>query len=312
MKAIETRNLTKRFGRTTAVRDLNLSIPTGAVFGFLGRNGAGKTTTIRMLMGHLHPGKGDVSVLGSCPWTHRAETLQRIAYVSDRMSLPGWMTASKLIAMGEGLFPRWDSSLAVKLLSDFGLPRNGRFRDLSLGQQRKTLILSALCQSADLLILDEPTVGLDVESRHQFLERILDIACQEGRTVFLSSHLLSDVERVVDQIGVIRNGSMVYQGDMEELKSSVRRLQITEQVEASVLSEHFTVVSCDITSQGTDATVTQFTDQALAQFAARLQHADAVHCHGFNLEELYLQLSGPVPSATQSVAVTEHESRVVP
>ena len=97
MNAIETRQLTKRFGHKTVVRDVSLSIPTGSVFGFLGSNGAGKTTTIRMIMGHLHPSGGSVNVLGADPWTHAAETLQRIAYVSDRMSLPGWMTTKKLL-----------------------------------------------------------------------------------------------------------------------------------------------------------------------------------------------------------------------
>lgn len=308
--AIETSGLTKRFGSATAVEPLTMHVPVGSVFGFLGGNGAGKTTTIRMLMGQLHSTAGTVTVLGEDPWDHDSQKRQRIAYVSSDMAVPGWMTTRRIINMGAGLFPKWNANLAATLTKEFDLKPRQSYRSMSTGQRRKMLILSALCQSAELLVLDEPALGLDVEARHLFLERILDIACTAGHTVFLSSHLLSDVERVVDRIAVLRKGVLVCEGELEDLKSGVQRLQIAEQVSESLLAEHFQVMSCEISTWGTDATVSGFTDAAYQQFISQLAKPESVRLHAFNLEELYLHLSRSMP-ADDTAESSEHTQETV-
>ena len=289
--AIETQNLSKQFGNRLVVDSVTLSIPTGSVVGLLGPNGAGKTTLIRMLMGHLHPTSGTIRTLGGSPWNHSSAVLRRIGYVSQSMRLPGWMTAAWAIAMNERLFPRWDRKLAEELLDEFALRGTGRYRTLSGGQQRKLMLLLALAQNPDLLILDEPAAGLDIESRHVLTQRILDIACDGRRTVVLSSHLLGDLERMVNRIILVRHGRSVADGELDEMKSGLRRLQILADVPASILQEHFDVLSVEQPSlHETLVTVSNFTDERAARFAASLESPELMRVHGFNLEQLYLEL----------------------
>lgn len=152
--AIETRALVKNFGNKAAVDNLDLTVPTGSVFGFLGANGAGKTTTIRMLMGHLHPTSGEAITLGADPWSHDEPTRRRVAYVSENMALPGWMTPERAIRFCAAQYPDWDGALAETLLGDLELRDAGPFRALSKGQKRRLCILLALAQNADLLVMD--------------------------------------------------------------------------------------------------------------------------------------------------------------
>ena len=289
---IKIKSLTKSFADNVAVDSLSLNVPEGSVYGFLGSNGAGKTTTIRMLMGHLHPTSGEVEVFGKNPWHHDAGTLQRVAYVSSDMAVPGWMTTEKLIAMGQRLFPEWDAGLAQTLTKQFQLEPRKRYSRSSTGQRRKMLILSALCQTADLLILDEPAMGLDVESRNILLSQILEVACDEGRSVILSSHLLSDVERVVDRVAVLREGKLVCDEELDVLKSSVRQLQIAEQISEEALSKHFDVLSCEITTWGTRAIVAACSEDTLSRLASELAQPESLRSHSLNLEDLYLQFTG--------------------
>lgn len=288
--AIHTDKLTKQFGGHLVVDELSLRIPTGSVYGFLGSNGAGKTTSIRMLMGHLHPSSGTVETLGSNPWTHNETTQRRIAYVSERMALPNWMTAESAISMNQKLFPNWDATLCEQLVGEFDLRKIGRFECLSKGQQRKILILLALCQGADLLILDEPASGLDLESRTQLLDRILDVVCGEGRTVLLSSHLLTDVEKVVDSVGILQKGRLVVSGDLEELKSKTRKLLIQGDVSSTVLADHFCVQSCrEPAADGMSAIVTDYSDEAYVRLQTAVGESADLQVHALNLEQLYLE-----------------------
>jgi ABC-2 type transport system ATP-binding protein len=216
--AVELREVTRVFGVAMAVDRLSLAVPEGAVFGLLGPNGAGKTSTIRMLMGHLRPTSGSVETLGGDPWEHSEATRRRIAYVSENMELPAWMTPRTATRFCERLYPSWDYPLAETLCDTFALDRSKRFSELSKGQRRSLCILLGLCQKADLLVLDEPAAGLDVLARRDFLDRVLEVACSGGRTVVLSSHILSDLERVVDRLAILSHGMLKLEGELEELK----------------------------------------------------------------------------------------------
>ncbi len=293
--ALETRGLTKRFGKSPVVDELSLAVPVGSVCGLLGNNGAGKTTTIRMLMGHLYPSAGSVLTLGVDPHYQREETLQRIAYVSESMRLPWWMTVAGALRMNASLFPKWEARRADQLLDAFDLSRKSRFGLMSSGQRRKTLLLLALCQGAELLIFDEPANGLDLESRRAFLDCVLDLALEGNRTVLLSSHILSDLERVVDRIILLRKGRLLHSGVLDELKSGTRRLFVPLRLERSVFDEHFRVHAYEAADAGgTTATVLDFSDAAWLRFLSALpgEIRPDTREYGLNLEELYLEFAG--------------------
>ncbi len=293
--AIEVDGLTKRFRTTAVVNDLTFRIPAGSICGLLGNNGAGKTTTIRMVMGHLHPTAGQARTFGEDPRKHPEATLRRIAYVSETMALPRWMSVEGAIRMNAGLFPEWDHALAARLIDEFRLRRQGRFGVLSRGQKRKAILLLALCQRADLLIFDEPTSGLDVESRRRFLDCLLDVALDGNRTVLLSSHILSDIERIADRIVILQNGRLLVEGELEDLKAETRRIFVPYPVPRSVLDEHFRIYDCVVRADGTTvATVLNYSEEIFARFVSSLppDARQALEVNGFNLEELYLTLTG--------------------
>ncbi len=288
---IDTEKLSKTFGQVTAVDSLDIQVAPGAVVGFLGVNGAGKTTTIRMIMGHLHPTSGKVRTLGADPWTDNGEFKQSIAYVSENMNLPGWMTPRYAVKMSERIYPRWDAPLADKLLDEFQLSDAGPYARLSKGRKRRICILLAICQNAELLVMDEPTFGLDVVARHDFLERILDIACAENRTVFLSSHLLSDLERIVDRVVLIDRGRLIIQGDLEQLKSGVRKIYLPKSVEPDDIRRHFNLIRYDRPGPNeTVAVVADFDEQRFAALSRQCDAAQTARVFGLNLEDIFVEI----------------------
>jgi ABC-2 type transport system ATP-binding protein len=205
--------------------------------------------------------------------------------------------------MNAALFPAWDGALAARLLDEFELPRGGRFGFLSHGQKRKVMVLLALCQGADLLIFDEPTIGLDVESRRKFLDCLLDVALAGSRTVLLSSHILSDLERVVDRVVIVQKGRMLAEGCLEDLKARMRKLVIPAPTPQSIFEEHFRVHRYEQSAEGeTAVTVVDFDDERFERFISALALAPgrSVQTVGFNLEELYLELTRSTAAAPRS------------
>lgn len=289
--AIETRKLTKMFDNRIAVNALDIQTSTGSVLGFVGVNGAGKTTTIRMLMGHLHPTSGQIKTLGKDPRKHDAELKGRVAYVSENMNLPGWITPERAVKMNANLYPQWDSSLAETLLDEFKLREAGSYSRLSRGQKRKICILLAICQNAELLIMDEPALGLDVAARHDFLKRILEVACGDKRTVFISSHLLSDLERIVDRIVLIDKGRLLLQGDLEDLKAGVQQLHFAVDISKEELQQHFQVLRYNHpAARETLAVVLDFDEQRLHQLCQQNPSAENPRVFGLNLEDIFVEL----------------------
>ena len=289
--AINVRGAIKAFGSHRAVDALDLTVPVGSVFGFLGPNGAGKTTTIRMIMGHLHATQGQVLTLGADPWEHDEPTTRRVAYVSENMALPAWMTPESAIAFCAPLYPDWNTELATSLLDAFRLRGKGRFSTLSKGQKRALCLLLALCQNAELLVIDEPASGLDTVARRDFLERILDVACQDGRTVFLSSHILTDLERVVDRVAILCRGRLRLQGDLEELKQGARKLHLPHEITEETLVDVFQVIRHEITPPGTEAVVLGFDDKRFGTFCDEHNCGEGARHYGLNLEDLFVEVA---------------------
>jgi ABC-2 type transport system ATP-binding protein len=225
-QAIEIKNLARKFRRKVAIDDLSLNVPTGCVYGLLGANGAGKTTLIKHLMGSYIPQQGSVRVLGLDPTKHPKDTLRRVGYLSEERHMPSWMTVAELMKFTRAFYPNWDPEFAEQLLDTFSLDPGAKIKTLSRGESAKAELLTALAHRPDLLILDEPSFGLDVIARQEILKAIVRDVAAEGRTVFFSSHLLDEVERVSDHVAIMVNGNIVLADKLDHILESHCRMTI--------------------------------------------------------------------------------------
>jgi ABC-2 type transport system ATP-binding protein len=215
--AIEIDHLSCSFRRNEALHDVCLRIPVGSVFGLVGLNGAGKTTLIRHVIGALRPQSGTVRVLGEDPARVPESVLGRMGYVSEEDSLPRWMTVGQLIDFSRALYRDWDDATCEGLLEQFSLDRRKKLSDLSKGGRARAGLLVAMAHRPELLILDEPSYGLDPIARQDILEAVVRTAGDEGRTVLFSSHLLDEVSRVCDVVGVMNEGRLIEVIAMQDL-----------------------------------------------------------------------------------------------
>lgn len=219
---IQTRGLTKRYGRSEALSQLDLDIPAGIVFGYLGPNGSGKSTTIRMLMGLIRPSEGTATVLGHDVVRDRDAVHRVVGYLPGDFRGYRHLTAGQYLEFLAGLRGDVDPTVTEALVQRFGLDLNRQIGTMSHGNQQKVGIIQACMHEPDVLILDEPTQGLDPLMQRAFLDLMREYR-DAGRTVFLSSHVLSEVEAVADVVGIIRNGRLVMTSDVAELKQRTRR-----------------------------------------------------------------------------------------
>jgi ABC-2 type transport system ATP-binding protein len=226
--AITATDLAKSFrGGVIAVNGLDLSVPRGAVYGLIGRNGAGKTTTLRMLMGLLRPVRGTARVLGHDLWTAPRAVRQRVTYVSQEQQLPAGKCTAELCLDFSKLHERWDFALAGKLAKRFGIRVDAPMAALSGGEQRKVAVLLAFAARPDVLVLDEPAAGLDPIARRHLIEEIVEFLGDGGeRTVLFSTHIIEDLERVAEHVGIMDRGRMVAAGRLEDLQTGMRRVQL--------------------------------------------------------------------------------------
>ncbi len=222
---IETTNVSRSFDRTPVVQDLNLRVRRGSIYGLLGRNGAGKTTAIKMLVGLIWPDGGAIRVNGVEPARFTVADRWKIGYVSERQILNPFMRVDALIKFTASFYPDWDSALCERLLQRFKIDPRRRIRALSMGTSRQVAFLLALAQRPDLLILDEPAANLDVVVRRDFLDEMLQLLREENKTVLLSSHILSDVERVADEIGIMVRGRLKISEPLDRLKDTVKQVR---------------------------------------------------------------------------------------
>jgi ABC-2 type transport system ATP-binding protein len=224
--AIETRDLTKRFGDRAAVDHLSLNVPAGTTLGFIGPNGAGKTTTIKMLMGVLRPTGGSARILGTDVFTNPAELKQRIGYVPELHFIYRWMRVRDVIGFCRGLYRAWDDRRCTELLELFQLEQRKRIKELSKGMLAKLSLTLALAHDPEVLILDEPTSGLDPLIREEFLDGVLRLLCEGQKAVLFSSHTLSDVQRIADHVALIHEGRLLAHGTTDDLVAGTKRVRV--------------------------------------------------------------------------------------
>jgi len=216
-------SLTRRFGTTTALEDVSLSVPPGTVYGLVGENGAGKTTLIKHVLGLLRAQHGFVRVFGRDPVTDPVAVLARVGYLSEERDLPGWMRVGELLRYSRAFYRDWDDGYADDLLRAFALDTSATVANLSKGQQARVGLIIALAYRPDLLVLDEPSTGLDPVVRRDILDAVIRTIADEGRTVLFSSHLLDEVERVADYVAMISRGKIVLDAPLPDIRASHTR-----------------------------------------------------------------------------------------
>jgi ABC-2 type transport system ATP-binding protein len=214
--------LTRRFGAKTALASVSLSMSRGVVYGLVGANGAGKTTLIKHILGLLRAESGSVRVFGHDPVAEPVAVLSRIGYLSEENDLPGWMRVDELIRYSRAFYPAWDDAYAEELRKVFALDPTARIKSLSKGQKARAGLLIALAHRPELLVLDEPSSGLDPIVRRDILGAVIRTIADEGRTVLFSSHLLEEVEQVADHVTMIHQGAIALSAPLDEIKESHR------------------------------------------------------------------------------------------
>lgn len=224
--AIQTNRLGKRYGAIEAVHELSLTVPMGTVTGFLGQNGAGKSTLLKILLGIVRPSSGSGTVLG-LPIDSRQSSLEirrRVAFVAEDKRLYEYMTVKQIINFVRPLFPLWDVEMERKLSNEFNLPADRKIKKLSKGMRTQLGLLLGICRGAELLILDEPTEGLDPVATEKVLELIVSMVSNKT-TVFFSSHQIHEVEQIAEHICIIHKGRLLVESTIDQLKENYRRIK---------------------------------------------------------------------------------------
>ena len=281
--------LSKRFGGDRLALDgVSLSIPTGSVTGLLGRNAAGKSTLIQCAVGLLKPTSGSATILGQSAWSLDGDAKSRLGYVPQSIALHAWMRVRQLLDYTAAFYPRWNDALVRDLLRDWDVPAEQRIKTLSPGTLQKLSIILALAHEPELLILDEPAAALDPAARRQFLAALLDVASDSRRTILFSTHITSDLERVADRVALLSAGRLTFDGGLDELKDTVKRLHVTAQNPLAAdfdipgrlrrqIAGHEALVSVRLTSP-------QLLESLEREHAARVQVED------LSLEDIFLEM----------------------
>jgi ABC-2 type transport system ATP-binding protein len=284
--------LHKQFkGGKEVLRGVDLEVPRGTVLGLLGKNGAGKTTLIKCLLGLLKPTSGTATLLGENAWDLSAEAKGRLGYVPQVVTLYVWMKVRHLIAYTAAFYPNWNADLAERLVQRWEIPLEESVGTLSVGQLQRLSIVLSLAYEPELLILDEPAASLDPMARREFLSEVLNIAGQPNRTVVFSTHITSDIERVADTVAILKDGQIVYHGELGELKDSVKRLHFSA---AATLPGSFAVpgaLSTRIDGNQAMVAARDVTPEVISELCNQWK-AD-VQIEDLSLEDIFLEMHQP-------------------
>ncbi len=287
---IQTADLVKRYDGVEALRGLNLQVPAGSIYGFLGRNGAGKTTTIKILLGMAMPTGGHAHVLGLPADSRHAsvEIRRRTGFVSDDKDMYDSMTVGEQIRFTAPFYPKWRRDLEERYLRRFELPVDRKVKALSRGMRTKLALLLALSRGAELLILDEPTSGLDPASAEDVLQALVRHVAREEMTIFFSSHQIAEVDQIADHVGIIDRGRMMVAGALDDLRESYRRIQLVFDGEAPASSFRSAGIA-RVQRQGRILTVLSTGGAEGILDEARALHPLTVEVGPVTLKEIFLE-----------------------
>jgi ABC-type multidrug transport system ATPase subunit len=283
---VETHALTKRYGSLAAVDGLDMRVERGSVYGFLGRNGAGKTTTLRMLAGLAKATSGTARVLGMEAGRDQLAVLERTGFVIDMTLLPS-MTGKDLVRFNRGFFPQWRDDLVKRYADALEIPMDRKFKKLSQGNKTKLCLLLALAQNPELLVLDEPTMGLDPVVTDQLFRAMVEDFSNDGRTILMSSHHLSEVERIADWVGIIDKGKLLLEARLDDIRANYRRIRVVGERLPQTLPEALAVNSAEGVSE-----YVMRTGAELFAASLRSQGATVIEVLPLNLSEIFLVLVG--------------------
>jgi len=286
---IETTNLTKKYSRQLAVDRFDMRVPSGSIYGLLGRNGAGKTTTIKMLLGLLPITSGSATVLHHDSQRESIKIKAEVGYVPEIQKMYDWMTIAEIVDFTSVFYPTWNKDEAERLLNQFRLDRNKKIGELSRGMTAQVSLVLALAYEPKLLILDDPTSGLDPIVRKDFLSSISELAQKEGRTIFFSSHILGDIERICDWVGIVSHGRMRKEARVDDLKSSVKKIIVKfEEVPPETALPG--VINQERNNSTYSFTVENYSDETLS--VLKKYRTRSVEVVDLNLEEIFVEYLG--------------------
>ena len=278
----------KQYGAKAALDGVDLVIPAGSVVGLLGQNAAGKTTLIKTALGLIRPTNGEATIFGEPSWDLWAATKARIGYVPQVITLYPWMRVRQLIKYTASFYPRWNDGQVTKLLTTWDVGGEDKVGILSVGTLQKLAIVLALGHEPDLLVLDEPAASLDPGARRDFLRTLLEVAADGRRTVLFSTHITSDLERVADRVAILRAGKIAYDGALDDLKDSVKRLHITATAPLPVDLQIPGVVKSQV--EGNEALISVRDASPALIEQIRRNYAATVGVQDLNLEDIFLEL----------------------
>lgn len=303
--AMSVNRLVVRYPRSPmpVLEGISLSVLPGSVYALLGRNGAGKTSLIRCLLGQQKPTQGDCFLFGESAWKTRARAIARLGIVPEEPDAPPEMTAHALAAFYAPLYPKWDGESVSARLKRLEVPPAVPFGKLSKGQKGLVSLALALASHPELLVLDDPTLGLDAVARKAFFEELVGELADRGTTVFLTTHDLAGVEGMASHVGVLKDRKLVLDEDLEALKSRFRRIRYAneateERIEFGRELEAFDAVRVKVRGWGIEAIVSNFEDSAFEIFRAIDGVVDA-EASSLSLEEIFIAVAGEMKSAAK-------------
>lgn len=287
MSLIEVAALTVRYGRRTALDGVSFTVPEGSVYALLGRNGAGKSSLVRCLLGEQRPESGHAALLGKDVWRERASILAEVGVVHETPDAPPAMTVRQLSRFCSRLYPRWDAAGLIERLRRFGIPEDITFGKLSRGQRGQVALGLALAAGPRLLILDDPTLGLDPLARRSVFEELIGDLADRGTTVFLTSHDLAGVEGIADRVGILHQGRLVLDEEMETLKRRFRRISLPAGEEAAPQLAGLAPVAVSSRGWRVEAIVSGWDDERSV-----LPAGEPAEVSALTLEEIFVALVG--------------------
>lgn len=283
-------DLTIRYGRSSAVEDVSLVVPAGSVYALLGRNGAGKTSTVRCLLGQWKPTAGTVRLFGRDVWRERSRLMVRVGVVPERAEVPPSMTAEQVARFFAALYPSWDQDAFDGRIDRFAVPRRHPFGKMSKGQQRQLSLALALATSPELLVLDDPTLGLDAVARRELLEELIGELADRGTTVFVATNDIAGIEAVADRVGMLHQGRLVVDESVDGLKQRFRRFRAPGVEDLQLPPGNTEVVTSRRVAGGVEAVV-----RARSGTPQVRTNGGSMQLDPMTLEEIFIALFGPDP-----------------